>query len=56
MSEGHLMVSPSLLLQGLGDVSFSDCEFCLRMVLLCPSMICHFKAIHDFLVYFDGDA
>ena len=36
--KGHLF--GSLQLQGLGGVSSSDCGFCLRMVFLCPSMIC----------------
>ena len=35
--KGHLF--GSLQLQGLGGVPFSGGVFCLRMVLLCPSMI-----------------
>ena len=34
--KGHLF--GSLQLQGLGGVAFSGGVFCLRMVLLCPSM------------------
>ena len=36
--KGHLF--GSLQVQGLGGVSSSGGVFCLRLVLLCPSMIC----------------
>ena len=37
--KGHLFCWLSIV-AGLEDVSLSDGVFCVRMVLLCPSMIC----------------